>query len=124
MGSRSQRMKLLLDEGLPKRQSFSQLNARADLVHIKHDLKLPGATDRTLYTIATNDERVVVTLNLRDFKRLVQVNGASAIGIGAAMLPFEVDVKVLALIRRLKPHHHRGHYFRLDRDTKVVDLVR
>ncbi len=55
MGPRHLRIKLLLDEGLPPRQSFPKLNAIANLVHIKHDLKRPGAPDRELYALATND---------------------------------------------------------------------
>ncbi len=66
---------------------------------------------------------MVVTLNLRDFKRLVRSDGASVIGAGSAMFPREVDTKVVALIRRLQPHHLHGHFFKIDRETRVTDLL-
>lgn len=123
MGPRRLRIRVLLDEGLPPRQSFPKLNAIANLVHVKHDLKRPGAPDHELYALATEDGRVVVTLNLRDFKRLVRSDGASVIGVGPAMFPKEIDTKVVALLRRLKPHHLKDHFFKIDRETRVTDLL-
>jgi hypothetical protein len=44
--------KLLLDEGLFKRQSFPRINSRYNLKHIEHDLHKGGVSDNEVYEIA------------------------------------------------------------------------
>lgn len=117
------RLQLLLDEGLPKRQSFPLLNDRANVRHIKHDYHKAGSRDDSVYAIANADQRIVVTLNLYDFQQLLQPSKSSVIGISPALSVQQIDSKIVALLGRLQPHHLKGHYFKIGRDTRVSDLV-
>lgn len=118
-----QRVKLLLDEGLPKRQSFPHLNNRCDLAHIRHDYRKAGSRDEKVYALATVNGRIVITLNVYDFQRLLKKDGSSVIGLSLSLTKLQIDTKLVALIRRLQPQHLTGQFFKIDRDTKVRDLI-
>ncbi len=66
---------------------------------------------------------MVVTLNVRDFRRLIRPDGSSVIGLSPTMKKEDVDQKLTALLRRLKPRHLTGHYFKLDRDSRIADVM-
>jgi predicted nuclease of predicted toxin-antitoxin system len=123
MNARRFRVKLLLDEGLPKRQSFSRLNDLGDLKHIKHELTRSGIPDAELYNVATSEGRIIVTLNIRDFQRFLRKDGSSIIGLSPQLTNQQIDSKLVALINRLQPHHLLGHFFKVDRMTRATDLI-
>lgn len=50
--------KLLLDEGLFLPKFYPKLNAFHSLKHIAHDLKMSGIKDKTLYELATQENRI------------------------------------------------------------------
>ena len=65
-------MKLLLDEMFPA-TLVEQLRARGHDVVSIHDrdyLRLEGAADEEIFTVAAAEERALVTENVRDFRRL------------------------------------------------------
>lgn len=93
--------KLLLDEGFPVRSFLPISNSRFDLKHISIDLKQKGLSDEDIHRIAADQRRIVVTLNIKDFKPLAPMNkNTGVIGVSAT-LPFDqVDKKLNSLLTK------------------------
>lgn len=93
--------KLLLDEGFPVRSYFPLLNNRFDVKHVTQDFKQVSLSDKQVHRFAADHDRVVVTLNIKDFKPLSPTNkNTGVIGV-SANLPYEqVDKKLTALLNR------------------------
>ena len=68
--SRRNRHKILLDEDCFKKERFLQTNSLFNLKHIKHDFKLQGIADELVLLTAKKTNRIIVTYNGKDFKRL------------------------------------------------------
>ena len=60
---RRSKYKLLLDEGLPRREAYPQANNYHNLKHIVHDLNMGGAKDKVVYAVANKERRLVENLN-------------------------------------------------------------
>ncbi len=101
MVHRFHKHKLLLDEGFPIRSYFPLLNSRFDVKHIVEDLKQDGLSDNKIHELAAKQGRIVVTLNIKDFKPLAPINKSTGvIGVSAA-LPFDqVDKKLTSLLTK------------------------
>ena len=50
---------------------FPRLNSRFDVKHIRDDFNLAGLADPEVYRLAVKEQRVLVTLNEKDFLPLV-----------------------------------------------------
>lgn len=99
--ARPYRHKILLDEGLYKRKFLPRTNSRHNLKHIKHDLNKGGIKDEELYEIAVKEQRIVVTYNIDDFKKLARKSKDSGvIGVTQGMSPEQLDKKLNALLNR------------------------
>lgn len=103
--------KLLLDEGLFKRQTLRRLNSRHNLKHIKHDLHKAGISDEEVYIIACNERRIIVTYNVDDFKKLVKQNKETGIiGIAQGINPDLLDTKLNAFLSKHSEKSLYGKY--------------
>jgi hypothetical protein len=103
--------KLLLDEGLFKRQSLRRVNSRHNLKHIKHDLHKGGVSDTEVYEIACREKRIIVTYNVDDFKKLVKQNKETGvIGIAQGITPDQLDTKLNALLSKHSENSFYGKY--------------
>ena len=113
------RHKLLLDEGFPVRSYFPRLNRRFDLKHIAQDFKKVGLTDRQVHRFAAEHDRIVVTLNIKDFKPLSPTSkNTGLIGISAS-LPFDqVDKKLTALLNKSTKKQLLGELTIISRESK------
>lgn len=103
------RYKLLLDEGLPPRQSYRQLNNLHDVKHIKHDYKLGGAADKKVLEKAKKELRILVTFNIRDFKLLIHEDTPSVIALSPKLTNKQADPKICKLLKRLKTGEIKGY---------------
>lgn len=111
MPKRFYKHKLLLDENLPKRQYFPLTNSHFDLKHIAADYKESGLTDLKVYERAVEEERIVVTNNIKDFKELANLNKkAGVIGITPNLSTGDIDKKLTALLRKTTPKELYGKY--------------
>jgi hypothetical protein len=63
--------KVLLDENLPERQAFPNLNERFDVKHLRDDLNSGGLKDHEVYALAKKQNRLLVTYNVKDFKHRI-----------------------------------------------------
>jgi predicted nuclease of predicted toxin-antitoxin system len=97
---RFHKFKLLLDEALPPRQSFSFTNHDFDLKHINHDLKLPGLADEVIYKIAVELERIIITSNIKHFRQFLKGDKIGVIGVSMALKTEELDKKLCSLLKK------------------------
>jgi hypothetical protein len=112
------RHKLLLDEGLPRKESFPQANNYHNLKHIVHDFDKGGASDKIVYDIANRDGRLVVVFNTKDFRQLITPKSVSVISLSTNLTDKQVDLKLCKLLRLLKPSQLKGHLFPITNNSK------
>lgn len=103
--------KLLLDEGIFKRQSLRRINSRYNLKHIKHDFNKSGIKDKEVYEIARREKRIVITYNIEDFRNLAkQSKETGIIGITQGLTPDQLDIKLNSLLSRSSENTFYGKY--------------
>jgi len=100
MAKRLYKHKLLLDEHLHPRQMLSRLNQIFDVKHIEHDLRLGGIDDSSLYALANEQGRVVVTSNAKDFRLLVKKGDPGVIIIPSTWEAEKIDTKLVAFLKQ------------------------
>ncbi|OGD87755.1 hypothetical protein A3D81_01690 [Candidatus Curtissbacteria bacterium RIFCSPHIGHO2_02_FULL_40_17] len=111
--------KLLLDEGFPIRSYLPISNRRFDLKHISADLKQSGLSDEEIHKLAAEQGRIVITLNIRDFKPLAPLHkNTGVIGV-SAVLPFDqVDKKLDSLLSKSSPKQFLGKLIIISGESK------
>ena len=96
---------------MPHRLVFPRLNELFDVKHIRDDLHHAGLSDPQVYALATTLNRIVVTLNSKDFRRLVtSQKAAGVIGIIPNILYHHIDTKLTALLIRKSEKAMHGTY--------------
>lgn len=108
--------RLLLDEGLYPRKVLTRTNNRHGLLHIKHDLNKGGFKDIQVYEIAVKQKRIIVTYNVRDFKKLARKSKDSGvIGVSQGLTPEQLDIKLNALLSKNSEKSLYGKYTTLSK---------
>lgn len=111
MTKKFRKYKLLLDEGLPPRDRFRILNSRHNLKHVKHDFGKSGISDEKVWELAINKDRLVITYNVKDFKKLVRtIQQSGVIGVSTNLPTDQIDKKLAALLSRSKKNDLYGKY--------------
>lgn len=103
------RYKLLLDEGLPRKETYPQANNFHNLRHIFHDIGKGGAKDKDVYAIANKEKRLVVVFNTKHFRPLISPESVSVISLSTNLTDKQVDLKLCKVLRYLKPSESKGH---------------
>ena len=106
---RTTKYKLILDEGLSLAKSYPRLNNFHNLKHIVHDLNKSGIKDKPLYDLATKDGRILIVFNVKDFRRIIQRDGASVIDLSANLSNKEADLKILKVLKEMQPNQEKGY---------------
>jgi len=88
------RHKLLLDEGLPRKEAYPKANNLHNLKHIVHDIDKGGAKDKDVYVIANKEKRLVVVFNTKDFRPLISPESVSVISLSTNLTDKQVDLKI------------------------------
>jgi len=110
--------KLLFDENMRPRTSFPRLNEHFEIKHVSHDLKMSGLTDTEVYDLAIHQGRIIITLNIVDFKKLAGTKkDAGIIGIPPHLLPPQLDNKLTSLLQKYSPNMLRGKFIPLGEFT-------
>jgi hypothetical protein len=108
MSKRYYKHKLLLDENMPDRSYFPQLNQHFDVKHVKLDLRKEGLPDPPVYALAVSLGCILVTFNWSDFVPLVgRRRDCGLIGV-SGMDWHRIDTKLTALLVRQGPGYFRG----------------
>ncbi len=104
--------KLLLDECLPLRSAFPQLNAYFTVRHVSDIRALRGGvSDDDVYKYACAHSLIVVTINKRHFKDLPEHSkGMSVIGVSENSSWEKLDKKLLSYIKKLKLEDWKERY--------------
>jgi hypothetical protein len=102
--------KLLLDEQMSPRQYLPRLNAHFDVKHIKHDLHHGGMDDPLIYALASQQGRIILTTNVKDFRPLLRDDAPGVIGIPATWSDSRLDTSLTALFMRHGDNYFRGRY--------------
>ncbi len=117
MSPRIYEHKLLLDEGLYPRKLLSRTNNRYNARHIKHDLNKAGIEDRQIYEIAVKQNRIVVTYNVRDFRKLAKLSKhTGVIGVSQGLTPEQLDRKLASLLSKSSEKSFYGKYTPLSKN--------
>jgi len=103
------RHRLLLDEGLPRKETYPRANNYHNLRHIVHDIGKGGAKDKDVYAIANKEKRLVVVFNTKDFRPLIFPESISVISLSTNLTDRQVDLKLCKALRYLKPSEAKGH---------------
>jgi Domain of unknown function (DUF5615) len=104
MPKRFHKHKLLLDENMPHRTAFPNLNSKFDVKHLVDDLKQGGIPDPAVYQLAVDQKRVLVTFNVKHFRALAgSQDDAGIIGVSANLPAAQVDTKLTALLTKTTP---------------------
>lgn len=94
------RYKLLLDEMMPRRENFPQLNNLHDLKHIVHDLKKSGLKDYKIIEVARKTGS----------KKLCNENKLDLIGVVELASFEELDHRIVAYLKKRKSHVMTGTF--------------
>ncbi|MBI2338625.1 DUF5615 family PIN-like protein [Candidatus Daviesbacteria bacterium] len=93
--------KLLLDEGFFYKQSLPITNSRFNVKHIKGDYKYTSLSDPKVYAFAVKEDRIIVTLNVKDYKPLAPLSKLTGvIGVSANLSLDQIDKKLTALLTK------------------------
>ena len=106
--------KILLDENMPQRFRLPLLNEQFEVKHLRDDLGKGQLVDPEVYELAVKERLVIVTYNIKDFRPMSGTKKDAGI-IGAPdRLPIkQLDTKLCALLKHLRPNALRGRYFPL-----------
>ncbi len=118
------RYKLHLDEGLPPKETFPTLNNLHSLKHIKHDLKQGGAKDQEIYKIAEEGSYLVIVINTKDFKPMIEGRKPTIICLSSGISNRKIDQKICGILKKLKPEQKRGHIISVSNEGAVIKKVR
>jgi predicted nuclease of predicted toxin-antitoxin system len=102
--------KILLDEHLYHRRAYPLLNERFDVKHIKDDLHHGGMDDHAIYELALKQRRIILTINVKDFRALLREDSPGVIGIPEAWSTSRLDTQLTALLINHSPNYFRGRY--------------
>lgn len=103
------KFRLLLDSAFAKPDVFTQLKKKANLAHAVHDMNLSyQAEDEEIYRIADKENRFVLTINFKDFKKLVQKEKPGVIGIDSQLTNDEIDMLIVEFISGKNPQDFIG----------------
>ena len=98
-----------MDSAFAKCDSFPRLTKKANLAHAVHDCGLPlQAEDEEIYRKALNENRFVLTINFKDFRKLVKRNGPGIIGIESQLTNQVIDRLVSDFLTNKDPAMYKG----------------
>ncbi|MBI3290080.1 DUF5615 family PIN-like protein [Candidatus Microgenomates bacterium] len=103
------KFRLLLDSAFAKTEFFPKLRKKANLAHIVHDLGLhPQSEDQEIYQKAIAENRFVLTINFKDFKKLVKNGKPGVFGIESQLSNEDIDKEVSSFLSGKNPDDFIG----------------
>lgn len=106
---KKKKFRILLDSAFAKCEAFPRLKKKANIAHAVHECKLsPQAEDEEIYQKAVSENRFVLTINFKDFRKLVKKNVPGILGIESQLSNEEIDKKVSNFISDKNPEDYNG----------------
>lgn len=103
------KFKLLLDENLSKRTSFPRLNSRYNLKHVVQDYHKQGISDNEIYKLGIASNRIIVTINKKDFTNFPPNKKTGVIGLSPSLTIDQIDSKITAFLSKSNMSQVYGH---------------
>lgn len=114
--------KLLLDESLPPRRNYPNLNRQYSVKDVAHDLMLSGISDQSLYELAKKDSRIVVVFNTKDFKPMITPNKPSVISLSTNLTNKEADLKICKALKEISPVQAKGNLISISKSGITIKI--
>lgn len=107
--TKKKKFRILLDSAFAKSSAFPRLRKKVNLAHAVHDLGLsPQAEDEEIYQVADKEKRFVLTINFKDFKKLVKRGKPGIIGIESQLTNNNIDIKLTTFLADKDPLDYIG----------------
>lgn len=108
------KFRLLLDSAFAKPEQFPKLKKKANIAHPVHDFGIsPQTEDKDLYQLACLESRIMVTINFRDFRKLVKANLPGIISIPSYLSNNQIDDLLSNFISGKDPEELNGKIAKL-----------
>lgn len=106
---KKKKFRLLLDSAFARIQLFPKLAKKANIAHGVYNLGLfRESEDSEIYQKAIQENRFVLTINLKDFKKLVKIGKPGILGIESQLTNKEIDEKVTEFLSNKDPEDFKG----------------
>ncbi len=113
--ARRKKFRILLDSAFAKTAAFPLLKRKTNLAHCVHELGLSyQAEDEEIYQTAVKENRFIITINFKDFKKLVKHGKPGIIGIESQLTNDQIDKKVTAFLVGKNPPDFLGKAIKID----------
>lgn len=107
--TKKKKFRILLDSAFARSSLFPNLRKRANIAHVVHDYGLPyQAEDKEIYQTAIKENRFVLTINFKDFRKLVKKGKPGILGIEAELSNTSIDKLVSKFISGKNPNDFLG----------------
>ena len=111
---KKKKFRILLDSAFAKPALFPRLSKKANLSHPVHDLGLSAQTeDQEIYERAIKESRFVLTVNYKDFKKLVKKGKPGILGIESYLSNQQIDDLVCSFLSGKDPDDYVGKAIKL-----------
>lgn len=111
---KKKKFRILLDSAFAKLDFFPRLRKKVHLSHAVHSLGLSiQAEDEEIYQKAVNENMFVLTINFKDFKKLVKKGEPGIFGIESQLTNEEIDERVTKFISGKNPDDYLGKAVRI-----------
>lgn len=118
------RFKLLLDEGFFPKKELRRVNSRHDVKHIRKDYSMQGKLDETVYDRAKKEGRLMVVINRKHFRYLVnEKDNSGIIGVSGNITIEEIDKKLSALLLKSRKNDLYGKYTSITKSGVNTNLT-
>lgn len=107
------KFRILLDENFPIKKFFPRTRSRFDIKHLIEDysIRVRGISDEEVYELAKKEKRLIVTMNVDDFKGLAGKSGVTGIiGVSPHTTYDQRDKKLSALLSKSSRKELYGKY--------------
>lgn len=100
---------MLLDSAFAHPRSFPKLGKKANLAHTVHDYGMsPEAEDEHIYQKAIQENRFILTINFKHFRRLIKGGRPGVLGIDSQLTNLQIDNTVSSYISGKDPDDFIG----------------
>ena len=111
---KAKKFRLLLDSAFAQPQVFPRLAKKCNLAHAVHTFNLsPQALDEEIYQRAIQDHRFVLTINYKDFKKLVKPGQPGIFAIASELFNQRIDQIVSDFLANKDPNDFLGKAVRI-----------
>lgn len=106
---KTKKFRIVVDSAFAQLSFFPKLSKKAKLFHCVYDFSLSRqAEDKDIYQRANENNCFVLTVNFKDFKKLVKPHGPGVLGVESQLTTAQMDEKVSQFITRKDPENYIG----------------